>query len=340
MKHGDPEKKQTKQRIVRYGMWRLLPKALPLLAATVFAVMAACAGRESAEQPSLPQQQPATPADWKPVEQALGKSGSMQPGDVFKVSLPRSDLKVTARGVQIKPALALGSWVAFKKSGGTAMLMGDLVLAEDEVTPVMTKLEEGGIDVTALHNHVLGESPRVMYMHVSGHGDSVKMAEAVHAALALSKTPFGESSAAAASQDLGIDTKQLDQILGQSGKVNGGVYQFSIPRAENISEGPADTMGSPVPGAMGLATALNFQPTGGGKAAISGDFVLIGSEVNPVIRALRDNGIEVTALHSHMLTEDPRLFFMHFWANDDAVKLARGLRAALDKTNSAKGQSK
>jgi hypothetical protein len=305
--------------------------------AAVF-VLVACSAPESQNgQTNTAQPQQAGATDWKAVGQALGKEGTMQPGDVYKVSLPRSDLQVTAGGVQLKPALALGSWVAFKKMGDTAMVMGDLVLTEDEVTPVMTKLQKGGVEQTALHNHVLHESPRVMYMHISAMGDGVKIAKAIHDALSLSKTPFAAPASAPAGddQDIGVDTKQLDQIMGQSGKVNGGVYQFSVPRAEAVSDN-----GMEVPPSMGLATAINFQPTGGGKAAITGDFVLIASEVNPVIKALRDNGIEVTALHSHMLTESPRLFFMHFWANDDAQKLARGLRAALDKMNIAKSQTK
>jgi hypothetical protein len=215
--------------------------------------------------------------------------------------------------------------------GNGAMVMGDLVLAEDEVGPAMLKLQQGGIEQTALHNHVLGESPRVMYMHIAGHGDPVKLAEAIHAALGLTGTPFTAAAGPPPPSDIGIDLKQIDGALGRQGKVNGGVYQFSIPRDEKITEG-----GMEIPPSMGTATAINFQPTGGGKAAITGDYVLIGSEVNPVIRALRDNGIEVTAIHSHMLLEEPRLFFMHFWANDDAVSLARGLKAALDKTNSAK----
>lgn len=276
---------------------------------------------------SAPQQQPAA-TDWTLVAKALGKAGSMQPGDVYKVSLPRTDLKITVAGVELKPAFALGSWVAFKKSGEMSMVMGDLVLAEDEVTPVLTKLQEGGIEQTALHNHVLHESPRVMYLHISAMGDAVKVASAIHDALGLSKTPFTAATAAPQSQDLGIDTRQIDQIIGRSGKVNSGVYQFSVARAERITEGDME-----IPPAMGVAQAINFQPTGGGKAAITGDFVLIASEVNPVIRTLRDNGIQVTALHSHMLMESPRLFFMHFWANDDAQKLARGLRAALDRVN-------
>src|SRR5260370_19585746 len=299
---------------------------------TIFVLVACSAPQNQNSQSNAGQQAAAT--DWKPVEQALGKAGSVQPGDVYKVSLPRTDLKVTVGGVELKPALALGSWVAFKKTGEMTMVMGDLVLTEDEVTPVMTKLEEGGVEPTALHNHVLHESPRVMYMHIHAMGDAVKIAKAIHDALALSKTPFAAPAAAAPAQDLGIDTKQIDQIMGQSGKVNGGVYQFSVPRADKIRDNEME-----IPPAMGISQAINFQPTGGGKGAVTGDFVLLASEVNPVIKALRDNGIEVTALHSHMLIETPHLFFMHFWANDDAQKLARGLRAALDKVNVTKASS-
>jgi hypothetical protein len=275
------------------------------------------------------------PTDWKPVETALGKAGSIQPGDVYKVSFPRSDLKVTAAGVELKPALALGGWVAFKRDGEMTVAMGDLVLTESEVTPVLSKLEAGGVEPTALHNHVLNESPRVMYMHIHAMGDGVKIAKAIHDALTLTKTPFAAPAANPSSADIGIDTKQIDQIMGQNGKVNGGVYQFSIARADEITDSGMMSRDHKmaIPPAMGLAQAINFQPTGGGKAAITGDFVLIASEVNPVIKALRENGIEITALHSHMLTENPRLFFMHFWANDDALKLARGLRAALDQVN-------
>src|SRR6266550_2185471 len=305
---------------------RFILSVAMFMLASVFVLIACSAPQNQSGQANNQQQTEAT--DWKAVEQALGKAGSMQPGDVYKVSLPRSDLQVSVGGVQVKAPLALGSWVAFKKASDMTMVMGDLVLAEDEVTPVLTKLQEGGVEQTALHNHVLHESPRVMYMHISAMGDGVKIAKAIHDALALSKTPFASPAAGTQSQDLGIDTKQIDQIMGQSGKVNGGVYQFSIPRAEKIMHNDME-----VPPSMGVAHAINFQPTGGGKAAITGDFVLIAGEVNPVIRALRENGIEVTALHSHMLVQPPRLFFMHFWANDDAQKLARSIRAALDKTN-------
>ncbi len=271
-------------------------------------------------------------ADWKPVEQAMGRPGQMQPGEVMKFSMPRKDLHVVLDGVQIKPALALGSWAAFKRDGNTAMVMGDLVLTEDEVEPVMMKLQEGGILESAIHNHLIGESPHVMYMHISSHGDPVQMAKAIHDALGLSKTPGPDTSPAPQTPAaLGFDQKQVEQALGHAGKINGGVLQIAVPRSEAITD-----TGMAIPPSMGVATALNFQPRGDGKAAITGDFVLLASEVNPVIRALRQNGIAVTALHSHMLMEEPRLFFMHFWANDDAVKLAKGLRAALDNTNSAK----
>jgi Domain of Unknown Function (DUF1259) len=270
--------------------------------------------------------------EWQAVEQAIGRSGQGQADGAYKVSFPRGDLKVTVGGVEVKPALALGGWVAFSKPGKDSMIMGDLVLAEDEVTPVMSFLESNGIQITALHNHVLHESPRVMYMHIGAHGDAAKLAATVKEAMALTKAPAPKPPAPA-QQDIGIDTAAIEQALGHQGKVNGGVFQVSVPREESITEG-----GMKVPGSMGLSTGINFQPTGGGKAAITGDFVLIGSEVNSVIQALRSNGIEVTAVHSHMLDEEPRLFFMHFWANDDAGKLAKGLRAALDKTNSRKGK--
>lgn len=287
---------------------------------------------------SLATAQTTTPAssngadDWKQVEAAMGRPGQMQPGDVIKFGMPRKDLHVALDGVDIKPGFALGSWAAFKRDGGAAMVMGDLVLTEDEVEPVMMKLQEGGIHESAVHNHLLGESPHVMYMHIASHGDPVQMAKAIHDAVALTKTPDPDTAPAAQpAADLGFDQKQVEQILGHTAKLNGGVLQISVPRAESITDS-----GMTVPPSMGVATAINFQPTGNGKAAITGDFVLLGGEVNPVIKALRQNGIAVTALHSHMLMEEPRLFFMHFWANDNAVKLAKGLRAALDNTNSAK----
>jgi hypothetical protein len=268
-------------------------------------------------------------ADWTAVARALGKEGAVQPGGVYRVGLPRSDLQVTLDGVQIKPALALGSWLAFQDMGDHAMVMGDLVLLDEEVNPVMKALVDNGLEITALHNHLLRSSPATMYMHVGGQGDAVKLATALHAALAQSHTPMGPAPAAAPSP-LDMDTAKLDAIIGFRGKANGGVYQFTIPRAETPK-----AAGMPVPDAMGSAIAINIQPLGAGKAVTTGDFVLVADEVNPVIRALRANGIEVTALHNHMLDDEPRLFFMHFWGADDADKLGRGLRAALDKVRVA-----
>jgi hypothetical protein len=265
--------------------------------------------------------------DWTAVEKAMGRSGALQPGDVYKFGLPRGDLTVTVDRVQLKPTLALGSWVAFQATSAGAIAMGDLVLRDDEVEPAMAKLAAGGIEVTALHHHVLHETPRVYYMHVHGAGDPVRLAQAIRAAVDLTRTPApaaGPPLPAAA--PLGIDTAGIARALGHAGKVNGGVYQVSVARPDTTWEEHRV-----IPPAMGIATALNFQPTGAGKAAITGDFVLRAAEVNPVLGALRGHGIEVTAVHNHMLDEQPRLFFMHFWAVGDAIRLAEGLRAALDK---------
>jgi len=264
--------------------------------------------------------------DWPKVDAALGKTASVQ-GEVHRYGIPRSDLQVTLDGVAIKPALALGGWFGFEPIHDGALVMGDLVLTEAEVNPVMSKLLENGIEITAVHNHLMRANPATFFMHIHGHGDPVAMATAIHAALTHSKTPFGAAvSSAAPTTPIGLDTDKLDAAIGAKGKVNGAVYQFSVPREEPITED-----GTPIPPAMGTAIGINFQPTGGAKAAITGDFVVTAAELNPMIRALRENGIEVTAIHNHMLDEKPRLFFVHFWANDDAVKLAKGLQAALAK---------
>jgi hypothetical protein len=269
--------------------------------------------------------------DWQKVDVAFGRKPAIS-GDVHRYGFPRTDLSVTLDGVTIKPAFALGGWIAFKPAHDGAMVMGDLVLLETEINPVMTKLIEGGLDITAVHNHLLRANPATFYMHVGGHGDPGKITTAIREALTVSKTPIGPPAAAAAPPPaIDLDTARIDQIIGAKGQANGGVYQFGVPRRDLINEGGMQI--SPV-GPMGVATAINFQPTGNGKAAITGDFVLTANEVNPVIRALRSNDIEVTAVHSHMLDEQPRLFFLHFWANDDAEKLARGLRAAIEKTAS------
>src|SRR6516164_3510560 len=271
--------------------------------------------------------------DWKKVDETIGRSAAVVSGDVHRYAFPRADLNVTLDGVTIRPALALSGWTAFKPVHGGAMIMGDLVLLETEINPVMSKLIENGGEITAVHNHLLRGNPETFSMHVGGQDDPVKLATTNHTALAASKTPLAPPTPPASQPTIDLDTAQLDQIMGVKGQANGGVYQFGVPRRDPISENGMQM--SPA-GPLGLATGIGFQPTGGGKAAVTGDFVLAAEEVNPVIQTLRANGIEVTALHSHMLNEQPRLFFMHFWANDDALKLARGLRAALDKTASAK----
>ena len=268
----------------------------------------------------------AAQTDWSFVDTILTRKGAVS-GDVHRYGLPRSDLNVTLDGVAIKPGFALGGWVAFEPMGDKAMMMGDLVLTESEINPVMSKLLSEGLQVTALHNHLLRANPPPFYMHVAGTGDPAQLARYVRAALEESKTPFDikpPANTAAAGGTIDFDTAKVDAAIGRKGKANGGVYQFGIPRADSIKMD-----GMAIPPAMGTAIGINFQPTGDGKAAVTGDFVALSSELNPLITALRDNGIEVTAIHNHMVGEEPRAFFVHFWANDDAIKLAHGLGAAL-----------
>lgn len=268
--------------------------------------------------------------DWKAVEQALGKPGQLQAGDVFRVGMPRTDLSVTVKGVPVKAGFALGSYAAFKQVGDRAMVMGDLVLLDQEVPAVMSGLFSGGLEVTAVHNHLNEMSPHVMYMHYEGHGDAAQLARALRQALSASGTPLGGPATPPAAGAPPIDTKQIEQALGRTGRDMGaGVFQVTVPRAEAITEN-----GTPLLPAMGVLTVLNFQAMADGKTAITGDFVLIDKEVNPVARTLRQHGIDVTAIHNHGLLDMPRLFYMHFWAVDAPAKLAQGLKAALDQTNS------
>jgi hypothetical protein len=269
-------------------------------------------------------QTPPTSDALKLVDEGLGRSGTTQADGVRRYSFPRSDLDVRLDGVAIQPALALGSWLAFQPMGKQAMVMGDLVLTHDEVNPVMTELLRGGVQVTALHNHLLRSAPATMYLHVEAHGDPWTLAVALKSALAKSRTPLS-APPQGDPQPLGLDTAGLDRLIGRHGKANGGVYQFSIPRPDAPTSN-----GMPVPATMGTATAINFQAADAGSAAATGDFVLTAEQVDPVIRALRAANIEVTALHNHMLDDQPRLFFMHFWGHGDATKLGSGIRAALD----------
>jgi uncharacterized protein DUF1259 len=263
------------------------------------------------------------------ISAAMGKQGD-RIGEMYKVSFPRSDLNVMVGNLAIKPALALVAWAAFIKSGDTATTYGDLVLLDDEINPVISKLEERGIEIAALHNHLLHETPRIMYIHFVGRGDEVEMAKGIRETLALTKTPL-------VSTPTGPETKpelakEIERIIGYEGKMGGGVFHITVPR----NDVHVAATGAMIPGSMGMNTPLNFQ-LDGKSAAISGDFMLLPAEVNPVIKILRSNGIEVASLHNHMLYDEPRLFFMHFWANDDAVKLAKGLRAALDQMKAPRG---
>jgi hypothetical protein len=264
---------------------------------------------------------------WAVVDQALGRTGTTQPDGVRRYGFARSDLHVLLDGVTIKPALALGGWLAFQPMGASSVVMGDLVLTQEEVNPVMSGLLKGGIQVTAVHNHLLRSMPMTIYMHVRGKGDPARLAATLHAALAMSHTP-PQAAPAAPVTALDLDTAGLDRIMGRAGKASGDVYQFGFPRAERIVE---DGMAEPA--SMGTGTGINFQPLGGGRAATTGDFVLLASEVDPVMRALRSGGIEITALHSHMLGEQPTVYFMHFWAVGSAAQLATTLRQAVDLTN-------
>ncbi|MBI4548418.1 MAG: DUF1259 domain-containing protein [Ignavibacteriae bacterium] len=267
----------------------------------------------------------AQPNDWQEVQQIFGRKGTIQE-DMIKLTFPRTDLEIHVGDVSIEPALALTTWIAFMNTKEGTMMMGDLVLTESEIHPVMKKLLDNGVEITALHNHLTDESPNVMYMHFSGQGQPTKLATVMHEALAITNTPTGPLPLRAERIDK-TDWSTVESILGVTGKRAGGVLQLSIPRAETISERQME-----IPPFMGMATAINLQMVEK-KTATTGDFVLVAHEVNPVMKALTEHGIAVTALHNHMLNESPRLFFMHFWGYDDPEKLARGLRAALDKTN-------
>jgi Domain of Unknown Function (DUF1259) len=261
--------------------------------------------------------------DTAKIDEAMGRSGQ-KTGDVYRLGFPRTDLHVSIGGVEIKPGLALGSWAAFAGNDNDGMVMGDLVLLENELTPVMRKLRAAGFDITAVHNHVLNETPRVIYMHYMGQGKAADLAKSLHAALAESKTPLDKPAPPAPAAEPPAFVKTIEDTLGTKGRFAGGVLSFGIPRAGAITD-----HGMTLTGALGVAEAINFQEAGTGKVATTGDFVLTAEEVNPVISALEEHGIEVTALHSHMLTEQPRLFFMHFWAVGSTESVAAGIKAAL-----------
>jgi hypothetical protein len=263
-------------------------------------------------------------AGWEEVEKVFAQKGKTQ-GDTYKLTFPRSDLSIRMGDVTVEPALGLTSWIGFRKMGSKAMMMGDLVLLEKEVAPVESALVSQGIDITAIHNHLIGSNPPVIYLHVGAHGDPGKLASAIRAALSATGTPMTAPAPAEAKET--PDWSKVEKILGKSGQRKGDVLQMSFNRKEKITEN-----GMEIPPFLGVAFPVNLQMVNG-KAASTGDFVLLAKEVNPVIAALVQHGITVTAVHSHMLFENPRLFFLHWWAYDEPEKVARGLKAALDRTN-------
>ena len=270
--------------------------------------------------------------DWKAVEQALGKSGQLQPGDVFRIGMPRTDLAVTVKGVPVKAPFALGSYAAFKQIENQVMVMGDLVLLDQEVPAVMSGLFAGGLEATAVHNHLNEMSPHVMYMHYEGHGDAAQLAKALRQALSASGTPFGPSAPSAPPAGPVLDPKPIEQALGRTGRdIGAGVFQVTVPRAEAITE-----MGHPLLPAMGVTTVLNFQPTAGRQG---GDHRRLradrqGSEpgrADPAPERDRRDGDPQSRPHGHA----PALLHALLGRGSPA-KLARALKAALDKTNSQK----
>jgi biotin operon repressor len=274
-------------------------------------------------------QRPAAPAngglDTAAINRALARTGAMQPdGTVYKVPAPRSDLKVTVNGIAIKPGLALGSWMAFKKDGAAAVAHGDLVLLEKEVNPVISALQQGGMEITAIHNHLLGASPSLLYVHFWGHGSESQLAQTLAVVLKQTATPAPPASPTPPDATPFKGADELQAALGRKGTVANGVLAIAVPRPEKIS-----MMGVELPPSMGMATSLNFQATEDGRVAGTGDFVMLGEEVNKVAKALRDHGIDIAALHSHMIDGTPSLYFMHFWAVGPPDTVGAGLKAAL-----------
>lgn len=266
--------------------------------------------------------------DWSAVDKVFGTAGKDLPGGVHRFGWPRTDLKVSLSGTPVEAALALGSWGAFLADKDGAMTMGDLALLESELSPVVTALQAGGLDVLAIHNHLVKESPHVVYVHFAGHGDPAALARGLKGALEKTKTPMAAAAprTEATTAEHAI-YKKVQDALGHTGTMAGKVLQVGVPRAEKIEE-----HGMEIPASLGMANSMNFEIVGE-RVATTGDFVLVASEVNPVIRELRAHGLDITALHSHMLQELPRLFFMHFWGIDTPEKIGDALKAALSKVN-------
>jgi len=272
---------------------------------------------------SFAQTSPAQSADeWQPVAKIIGKAGTLQNG-VYKIGLPRTDLNVHIGATKVEPAAGLGSWMAFTFAETETICDGDLVLTPDEVNPVISALQAGGIEVSAIHNHLIGEEPQVMYVHFFGKGKRDELAQTLKKALEATKTPMGGIAAAIVLPDL-PGQQVIETNLGKKGAQNGAVLQFGFPRQHPIAMHHENLAPS-----MGMATAINFQRSAKGVAA-TGDFVLRENEVQGVVKALRAGGIWVTAMHNHLLDDEPRMVFVHFWADGPAEAVSKTLRAALD----------
>jgi hypothetical protein len=261
--------------------------------------------------------------DTTKIDQALGRSGQ-KIGEVYKVGFSRTDLQVSVHGLAIKPGLALGSWAAFMGTDDHAMVMGDLVLLEEELNPVMEKLRSAGFEISAVHNHLIDETPHVVYMHYMGRGAASQLATSLRAALAVSKTPLEKPAATVEEATPPAWVKTVEDSVGRKGTLKSGVLSYGVPRGDSITLG-----GMAIAPAAGVAEAINFQAADTGNVATTGDFVLTAEEVNPVITELEAHHILVTALHNHMLTEQPRLFFMHFWGIGSPESIGAGIAAAL-----------
>ncbi len=288
---------------------------------------------QSAPHKILPELSTGTKTDFKKItylpesiENIFGKIPSKENG-FYKFSFPRQDFNVMLEGVKIDPRFAFTTWFAFMpqdSAGSSGMLMGDMVLLESEFKNVLKKLEEKSLDIAAIHNHLLGEKPKIMYLHVMSMGKPLDLFNSLKEVLSITATPL-KASFTDTSQNM--DWGKTEETMGYSGKKEGNILKFSVPRNERIKDA-----GMEIPENFGVNSVINFQKVGD-KAAITGDFVLIPSEVNTVQKMLTKGNIVVTALHSHMLFEQPRLFFMHFWAVDDPIKLAGVLYEVLASTN-------
>jgi len=273
-------------------------------------------------------QSPAVPAEYQQVLSTLGKQGDFK-DNVLKVNIPRNDLKVTVAGVATPTPFGFGGWVAMTRGdGGHQVLMGDLVLTQEEINPVMSALLDNGFDVTALHNHFLWDEPRVFYMHVHGHGDAAELARKLKPAIDLiGKSGKGSAPpSAGAAPTTTLDTAKLAQIVGTEGEQTGAVYKFTLGRSDlRVTE-----MGAPINARMGLNTWAAFTGTNE-KAAVAGDVAMLESEVTPVLQVLRKNGLDVVAIHHHMTSDRPVIIFLHYWGTGPADKLAMGFKAAVNE---------